>query len=66
MGALCAAAPYARRINKRAYLTDKRVEIVSENTAVTGTVTGIGPDGSLLLQTENGIREIKSGTVEVL
>ena len=64
--ALCAAAPYALRINKRAYLTDKRVKIILENGSVSGTVTGIGPDGSLLLQTENGIKPIRSGTVEIL
>ena len=63
--ALCAAAHYTGRINERAYLTDKRVKIVSENDSLTGTVTGIGPDGSLLLQTENGIREIRSGSVVI-
>ncbi len=57
---------YADRINKRAYLTDKRVKTVSEGARYSGTVKCVAPDGSLILIENTGnIRRICSGTVIV-
>ena len=55
---------YADRVNKRAYLTDKRVKTVSERAQYYGTVRSVAPDGSLILIENTGkIRRICSGTV---
>ena len=62
--ALQNTAVYAERINKRAYLTDKRVKTVSEEARYSGTVKGVGADGSLeLIENTGKIRRVYSGTV---
>ena len=62
--ALQNTAVYAERVNKRAYLTDKRVKTVSEGVRYSGTVKGISPDGSLeLIENTGKIRRVYSGTV---
>ena len=64
--ALQNTAVYAERINKRAYLTDKRVKTISEGAEYTGAVKGVSPDGSLVLLEKTGkFRYIRSGTVIV-
>ena len=62
--ALLGTSVYADRINKRAYLTDKRVKTVSDGAHYWGTVKGVAPDGSLVILENTGqIRRIYSGTV---
>ena len=58
-------SPLIGEINQRSYLTGKNVSADTVGGTVTGTVTGISPEGRLVLETEDGKKEILSGTVMI-
>ena len=64
-GALRAVYPrYAAQINKRSYLNDKSVTVVSGETRISGTVLYVEPDGGLRLRTAQGEQCVYYGSVE--
>ena len=59
------AAPYAAKINERAYLNGKRVTVSFGDHTLCGTVTGVSPNGSLLLQTGQRTQALTGGVVGI-
>ncbi len=59
-------APYAAKINERAYLNGKRVTVNFSDHTLRGTVTGVLPNGSLSLQTERGQENVTGGVVGII
>ncbi len=56
-------APYAEKINARFYLKNRNVKIKNGESETRGAALCLAKNGALLLQTENGITQILSGTV---
>lgn len=59
------AASVVREAGRRCFQSGKNVRVRRGDELLSGRCTGLAPDGSLRLETADGIVDVRSGTVEV-